>query len=267
MGLLNNIAKATANTTFEEMEETNMKTDVTTTAAAPVATKVETVNTVAVKAPVSAPTTTFAVQAPVSTAVAVAGGNKPNALAAAMAEMAEFENSITVEYNQFSQIIATNGNFVDRETNKVLGDTVVFELLSYQNSYVVSPNDDKAPIEVLRFSADGITCSDTDKTPVKDHLIWLRENGYPQASLKERVVVVGLVESAAKTDEFNDTPVQFDLSPKSRVMWVRYLSTAAMMVSRGKLTKEGAARVKATAQLATSSNKENFTQARFETAK
>jgi hypothetical protein len=157
--------------------------------------------------------------------------------------MDSFKDAMTVDYNTLSQVIATNGNFVDRETKTILGDTIVFALLSFQDSYVVSPNDDNAPDEVVRYSADGKVCS--DGTDVQEHLAWLKGNGFPKASLKQRVVVVAAVDTAAKTDKFNGQLVQFDLSPASRTQWMRFTANVAYGLSIGKYKPEQVSRVKA----------------------
>lgn len=171
-----------------------------------------------------------------------------------------------VEYNTLPQIICSNGNFVCREDKKNLGDTVVFELQSFQDSFVVSPNDDAAPTETLRFSNDGVVCNDEEGTLVADHLNWLHENGYPNASLKQRAVVVGMIEATAKGTDMVDELVQFDLSPKSRVMWERFLSTTTFKLAKGKLTEDKVLRIKATTTIASSSGGNDFTQAKFDLA-
>jgi hypothetical protein len=178
--------------------------------------------------------------------------------------MNSYKDAMKVEYNTLDQIIATNGNFMDRESNTVLGDTVVFTLLSFQDSYVVSPNDDNAPDEVVRYSDDGIVCS--DGTDVQAHLAFLKENGFPKASLKERAVVVAAVESAAKTDKFNGQLVQLDLSPSSRTMWKRYMANVAYGLSIGTVTADKVNRVKAETALKQKGTN-TFTQVQFSTAK
>lgn len=157
------------------------------------------------------------------------------------------KDQIPVDYNTFPQINITNGNFVDRESKVVLGDTLVFELLSYQDSYTVSPEDDKAPKEMVRYSDDQVTCS--DGTLVKDHLDFLRAAGYPQARVKQRAVVVGCIESTSKPSKFVDEIMQFDLSPASRKHWQRFMANTIILLRKGKRTEEQLRKIKATTQL------------------
>lgn len=218
----------------------------------------DTQTSTAVETPASADTQT-------STAVSEA---KTSAVTVAkkvdLRAMDQYKDAMKVEYNTLNQIIATNGNFVDRETKTVLGDTVVFTLLSFQDSFVVSPNDDNAPDDVVRYSDDGVVCS--DGTDVQEHLAFLKGNGFPKASLKQRAVVVAAVESAAKSDKFNGQLVQFDLSPSSRTMWKRYTANVAYALSVGTLKPEQVNRVKAETTIQQNGTN-TFTQVMFSSAK
>lgn len=214
------------------------------------------------------PVVTAPVAAPVAAAVAVAQGTavavaQTTALAIAVPAYAISEgmkNAVTVEFNTFPQITTTNGNFVERETKTVLGDTLHFELLSFQDSFVVDPGDDKAPKEMVRYSDDGVTCS--DGTPVAEHLVFLKAGGYPNAGLKKRSVVVGEVISASKTKKYDNELVQFDLSPMSRVEWTRYLANSVNALRKNRKTEEQLKMIVATANLATKGDN-TFTKASF----
>lgn len=175
-----------------------------------------------------------------------------------------FKDAMPVEYNTLEQIIANQGNFQERESKTNMGDTLVFELLSYQSSFVVSPNDDTAPDDVVRYSMDGVVCS--DGTMVQEHLEWLHDNGFPTASLKERAVVVAAIESAAKTDKFNGTLMQIDLSPASRTMWNRFLVNAAYGLKVGKYTEDSVKRIKAETSIAQGKGNNTYTKVSFTVA-
>lgn len=204
------------------------------------------------------PATAVAVFAP--SLLALATGN----VAQSCQILNEKENAERVEFNSFSQVIVSNGKFVDRETKTSLGESLTFDLISYQSSYVVSPGDDSAEAKAhVRFSDDGVVCS--DGTSVKEHLDFLYNTGYPDAALKERAVVVGMVITAERTDKFNDEPVQFDLSPSSRVMWNRYLNKCKLKIKAGKMKVEQALVIKATTVSAVKNGKD-FSHADFSVA-
>jgi len=176
----------------------------------------------------------------------------------------ELKNALTVEFNTLSALILSNGNLLMREGKKSVGDSIQLELMSYQDSYVVAPNDDKAPVSVVRFSNDGVTCSD-GVTSVKEHLQWLHTNGYPKASLKSRVIIVGAVEKCPKNAELIGTLVQIDLSPASRAQWLRYEANALYKFQKGLATKEGLRHIKVQAEISTAGSN-TYTLASFSMA-
>lgn len=200
-------------------------------------------------------TSTAVASKPVTTAIAIA---KPD-----FSAMTVFKNAVPVEYNTLDQIIANAGNFMTREAKKPLGDTVVFELLSYQDSFVVSPEDDDAPDDLVRYSNDGEVCS--DGTSVAAHLEHLRSNGYPKARLKPRVVVVGAIESFLKSEEHNGTIMQFDLSPASKVQWDRFLLNTGYGLKTGRVDASKVNRIKAEA-VATTAGPNVYTLVKFKLA-
>jgi len=179
----------------------------------------------------------------------------------------QYKDVLRVDYNTLEQCIVNQGNFVLREDNKVLGDVVTFEVQSWQDAWVVSPEDDDAPNDVVRYSNDGVMCSDNSVT-VAEHLNWLRTNGYPKARLKQRVVVVAalLEVSKATAKDKEGCLVQFDLSPANRTQWLRYAANTAFQIKMGKFTQEQVMRVTATAEIA-NSNGNNYTLSKFAVAK
>ncbi len=85
---------------------------------------------------------------------------------------------------------------------------------------------------------------------------------WPKAALKKRTVVVGAIENAVKTQEYNGVLVQFDLSPTSKVQYDRYRANTAYQLAKGVVTPEQVTRIKATAELA--KNGDNvYTVAKF----
>ena len=117
---------------------------------------------------------------------------------------------------------------------------------------------------LLRSPDIGVVCS--DGTMVQEHLEWLHDNGFPTASLKERAVVVAAIESAAKTDKFNGTLMQIDLSPASRTMWNRFLVNAAYGLKVGKYTEDSVKRIKAETSIAQGKGNNTYTKVSFTVA-
>jgi hypothetical protein len=208
----------------------------------------------AVSAPVAAATTT---------AVAVAPPAAVTSFNAVADTVSGLKNAMPVTYDMLISLIATNGNVCKRDGKRPIGDEVVFELISWQDSFVVAPGDDKAPKELIRYSDDGVICS--DGTSVQEHLSDLRSLGYAKAAVKQRAVVVGSVISASKTKELDDELVQFDLSPQSRTSFKNYAASVMNKQRLGKITAAQATKVKASAVLATM-NGNTFTKIEFSVA-
>ena len=185
-----------------------------------------------------------------TTAVAVVKPQVPSVAAqfsSATDVISSLKNAMPVTFDMLIPLIATNGNVCKRSDKKPVGDQVVFELMSWQDSYVVSPNDDRGPKDCVRYSDDGIVCS--DGTLVADHLAYLRSLGFAKASCKQRAVVVGSIISCSRTPELDDELVQFDLSPQSRASFLNYALGCVNKLRLGKLTSEQVTKIKATAEV------------------
>ena len=175
------------------------------------------------------------------------------------------KNAHEVQYDSLTNITATQGRFADRDSNTNMGSEIVFELLSYQDQTVVTPNDNAAPKDLVRYSADGVTCS--DGTPCVQHLADLKELGYTKARINSRYILVGSVNTAEKTDKFDGQLMQIDLSPKSKGQFDRYLIQSAFDLSRGKITGEQAKVLTLTAEVAYNADKKDYTLVKFATYK
>lgn len=216
-------------------------------------------------APASAPASAgsaSASSAPAGAALSTVGSRAVGAVGMS-SPLDSLKNAMVVDFNTLEQVIPNQGNFVCRESKKILGDEITFEVMSWQDSYVVAPEDDKAPKEVVRYSSDGVMCS--DGTPVAEHLHFLKTNGYPKARLKQRVVVVAALLTTSKKADMEGALVQFDLSPASRTQWLRYQANSAFAVKMGKFAPEQVLHVKANAELATQGSN-TYTMAKFSTA-
>lgn len=209
------------------------------------------------EAPVSTPSVAVA---PVGrSALAVRNNEDMNAIK-------NMKNAYTVQYDSLAQILAAQGTFSERESDTNMGSKLVFELMSYQEQFVVSPNDDKAPKELVRYSADGVTCS--DGTDVKEHLRHLKDElNYQNARINQRYILVGALVSAERSKDFDGQLMQIDLSPKSRGQFDRYLIQSAYDIGKGKFTADEAKVLEMTAEVATNGANQKYTLVKFATFK
>lgn len=246
MGILaTETSTPTTDTPAFEVEEASAPVAAPTPAQAAIAAAVK-----QEQARVAANTAARAESAPVPAKVAGGAGALQTLSANPMEAL---KNALPVDFNTLSAIKAEQGNLLDRETNTVLGDQLTGEILSWQDSWVVSPNSESAPKETVKFSNDGMVC--TDGTGVPEHLAYLKEIGYKQAKVVQRAVVVLAVESAAKTDKFNGTLVQIDLAPTSRTQFLRYATNMAFAASKGTLDPSRVGKVRVNTRLASANGK------------
>lgn len=200
-----------------------------------------------------------------STAVAVAAPATgiQASFAAATDTIGNLKNAMRVTYDMLIPLVATNGNLVKRADKKAVGDEVIFDLLSWQDSWTITPGSDQAPKDMVKYSDDGVLCS--DGTPVAEHLQQLRNLGYSKAKANQRLVVVGSVVSCSKTKDLDDELVQIDLAPQSRTAFMNYAISAMNKQRLGKATPEQVTKMKATAELATMGSN-TFTRVAFSAA-
>lgn len=214
--------------------------DVTTTAAAPAAAS----GVERLQAAAAAHAATQAA-APASTSTAVA--TKPAGAIAPMKAMVNplegLENAFPVEYDTLRNLNINQGNVIDKMTDKVAGSVVGLELLTYQNQWVVSPGvDGDEAKEHVRYSDDGITA--TDGTDMKAHLEHLKQSGYNEAKISERLIIAGALFAPGKLTDLEQSLVQINLPPTSKAAFKRYMMDQAYKVGKGLVQAEGANRIK-----------------------
>lgn len=189
-----------------------------------------------------------------------------NALAAQskkvnMHVIAQLKDALPVDFNTLAQIQANQGKFRDKETEKNLGETIELELLSWQDSWVCSPNDTKAPKELVKYSDDGKTAK--DGTDMLEHLANLKAEGYQKAKLAQRCVIVGALLAAEKDQSLVGTLIQIDMSPQSRSMFMRYNVNTAYQLKIGKLDEETCKTLVLTATAAKGPDNTDYTKIEF----
>ena len=194
--------------------------------------------------------------------------SKPHAVGVSIAKSNPFtqlENAFPIEFNTLRQIMATNGNFMDKDTSKPLGDVVGIEIISTQRHYVLTPSDDSdEAAEFLKYSDDGITAADGSN--MREALIATKAAGYSDARITERVYLVGCLFESGKMAELQDTMVQIDLAPTSVAQFKRHQCSVAFNVGKGKAVAEGQERLRLECVVKTK-GKMNWTEISFSQAK
>ena len=154
----------------------------------------------------------------------------------------KIHNAEKVDFNTLKRIQAKSSGFVMQDANNdKLGDTLDFELMSYQESYVVAPGTDGPEAgKAVRYSDDGVTTKAGEN--VADYLAQVKLD-FPKAKLNRRMVVVlDLIKApnGPKTAEAycGDLPYQMDLSPVSVAKFEQYVREANFKVNKGRLAAD-----------------------------
>jgi hypothetical protein len=186
-------------------------------------------------APVETPVTAIAVAAPRKTAVAIANpaGRLPIVLES-------LKDALVVEFGTLPSLQVNQGNYIVKSSNTMLGDEVTFQLLSYQDQWVIgSSQKGDAALKALRYSADGITT--TQGEDCRNYLEQMKQD-FDDAKMTKRVILVlNLLTSSKKgTEQFCNTLYQVDLSKTSKSAFDSYLIQTAFKASTGKTDFEQA---------------------------
>lgn len=175
----------------------------------------------------------------------------------------QLENALTVEWNTLPRIMPTNGNFQNKETQKLMGDTIVLELLSIQDHYVVSPGgdiDDEEAKPFIKYSDDGIKTREGQL--VTEAVQEAIAAGYTKASCKKRMILVAAVVDGGKAPEMKDELVQMDCAPNTVKNFNQYRIGNAFQIGRGTKVAEGSNIIEVFT-IVKSEKKMNWTEAGF----
>ena len=238
MALRNNENTANTNAAFESEDET-------AATAAPAGT-----TATATAAP--AATTAVATQTTraVSTAKAVVTQNV----------LSDKKDAFYVEFDSMPRLAAEQGSFTLKDSSEAdLGAEIKMELMSYQESWVASPNDKKADVELVKYSDDGIDSK--DGVNLQQHIADLKEQGYDKAKIAHRCIIVGELLSAGPAGaDLVGKLVQVDLPETGRRSFNAYTLQASWAVGKGRKTAAEAAVLTLKAVKEKSRNNEVYTK-------
>lgn len=165
-----------------------------------------------------------------------------------------------VEFGTFPRLIGANGAVCNKsDGSKSLGEWVDIQLLSWSETYVVSPGKDSEEAKsTVRYSRDGVTIDETGED-VNAYLKKLREvDGFEDASRKKYIELIGFLKGAAKDGGPRDELVQVSLSPQSLLTFQAHMANVAVRVRLGQMVVEGVENIRVTAE-GKSGNGRNWT--------
>ena len=159
----------------------------------------------------------------------------------------QFKDAFRVDWNTLHRIQAVQGSFVDVENSKTeFGKSMLFELLSYQDNWQISPGTDaESDAQHVRYSNDGITTTMGENCA--EFLAALKEAGYSEAKMGHRCTLAGTI-IASDSAEMTGKMVQIDLPPTSKTMFDRFRLQTSMDIAKGIKTEEQVNPMKMTAK-------------------
>lgn len=197
-----------------------------------------------------------------STAVATQGTRAVSTAKAVVTQnvLSDKKDAFYVEFDSMPRIAAEQGSFVVKDSSEAdLGPEVKMELMSYQDSWVASPNDKKADVELVKYSDDGITSK--DGVDLKAHIEDLKEQGYGNAKIAHRCIIVGELLSAGPAGEdLVGNLIQVDLPETGRRSFNAFTLQASWAVGKGRKTAAEAAVLTLKAVKEKSRNNEVYTK-------
>ena len=139
-----------------------------------------------------------------------------------------------VQFGTFPRLVGSNGNVMDKD-GKILGTWVDVTLLSWNETFVISPGSDNDEAkDFVRYSRDGVTIDDSGED-VNAYLKKLREvDGYTKAAKKRYVELIGFLEAAEKDKTHVGKMVQISLSPQSIASWESYRWNTSIAIRLGR---------------------------------
>lgn len=208
------------------------------------------------KAPEEQPAPTKSVATRPSTAVGFAGK--------VQLALKEYQDALPpIDFGTLPRIKASQGALICDD--EVLGKQAEVSIVSFNNSFAITPNENNADSSYCKFSYDNNELNDGSGTSVQDHLAYLRSEGFANAASKRYVEVVCMLDDADEDHDEIGNMVQLSLSPQSVKQFERYQLQTTIKLGKNEVTPEQASRVVLTAKTKTF-GKNTFTLVTFSLA-
>lgn len=156
----------------------------------------------------------------------------------------DFQDQITdLEFGTVARLVGSNGRIVAKKDSKslVLGPEIKVTLVSFNDTYQVSPGDDTAEAKkAVRYSRDGVTIDGPVGGDVKAYVEKLRTtDGFAKASVKKYTSLVCILnEAAGAAPDAQGTigeMVEVSLSPTAGQAFKGHRMQTSVKSSRGLL--------------------------------
>lgn len=242
------LTKRNPNATFEKPAETTQAAQAET-ASTPQTAEAAAPSPAPAPAPSPAPAPAPAAAAPSPVrAIAPVQSNAVSLMNEGHKFMDSLKDALRVDWDTLTRVKASQGRMAAGNDN--FGEWLEFELLSYQDNWLISPGGDSDEAkELARYSDDGVTLKDTGES-CQDYIKRLKEMDYKDARMAQRVILVASLLDCDKNVTVDEGMLfQIDLPPTSRAKFTQYRAQAAFDLAKGKITADDVIRIRATANV------------------
>lgn len=143
---------------------------------------------------------------------------------------------ISIDFGTFPRVKIEAG-IICSDGDLEAGSFLDLEVMSFSDSYIITPSDDAAPTSLARYSTDGKVIESKDEwngRPCTDYVVYLKQEGYEKAEIREYMNLYGAVVNSDKPF-YADEIVCVQCSPQARARWTRHMMNHARRVALGKV--------------------------------
>lgn len=199
----------------------------------------------AAPAPAATPGTGLTNTNPRAGALATPASSIVSAINQARAQVESYKDALPVNWDTLKRIKFNTGQMVTADGVK-LGEWIDFELLSYQDNWLISPGADTDEArDLARYSDDGVHVKDSGEL-CSDYIARLKTMNYPEARMSKRLVLVlSLIDCDKDATVGEGDLFQIDAPPTTKQRFETYQNQAAFNIAKQKATLEQVGRIRA----------------------
>jgi hypothetical protein len=119
-----------------------------------------------------------------------------------------------MEFGTLPRIKANQG-CLEHDDDGDIGKSITIEVISFNDRYVVSPNQNGADASFCRYSYDNAVLNDGSEMSVAEHIQELKDEGFTKACSKRYVDLIAVLVDAENDCDDIGQMVQLQLSPES----------------------------------------------------
>lgn len=170
-------------------------------------------------------------------------------IAEAKGVIAGLKDALRVDWDTLQRLKFNTGSIKSADGKTNFGEWVEFELLSFQDNWMISPGKDTDEArELARYSDDGVHVKGSGEL-CSEYITELKKLGYDTARLSQRLVLVAsLIDCDKDAQVEEDALFQIDAPPTTRSNFERYTNQAAFDMAKGKVQPADVCRIRATVQ-------------------